>query len=77
MWGWFLHFTGIDNPAGPWYAFWSGFGSDLGEVTLIGGIGIYLRHHNCHTHGCWRLGHPRDGVVQCRRHIQSPEGSNR
>lgn len=65
---WLSDFMGLSG-TGRVYAFWSGFGSDLGEVTLLGGIAVYLRHHNCHTHGCWRLGHPRDGVVQCRRHL--------
>lgn len=38
------------------YQFWSGIGSDLQEPTLIVGIALFLRHHNCHVHGCWRRG---------------------
>ena len=50
-----------------YYNFWSGFGSDLGEATLIGAvsIGLYtaVRKVNCHTKGCWRIGHyPLDGT---------------
>ncbi len=58
-----------------YYNFWSGFGSDLGEATLIGAIsvGLYtgLRKVNCHTKGCWRIGHyPLDGTPYhlCPRH---------
>jgi hypothetical protein len=53
------------NPV--YYNFWSGFGSDLGEATLIGAvsIGVYtaVRKVNCHTKGCWRIGHyPLEGT---------------
>jgi hypothetical protein len=38
-----------------YYNFWSGFGSDLGEATLVTavGIGVYagVRKVNCHTKG--------------------------
>ncbi len=70
-----LH-TGILN-GGPdrYYNFWSGFGSDLGEATLISavGIGVYTgaRKVNCHTKGCWRIGHHvLEGTpfILCRRH---------
>ena len=73
---WFALHTGILN-GGPdkYYNFWSGFGSDLGEVTLITavGIGVYtgVRKVNCHTRGCWRIGHHRlDGTpyILCRHH---------
>jgi hypothetical protein len=59
---WFALHTGTLH-GGPdvYYNFWSGFGSDLGEATLISavGIGVYtgLRKVNCHTKGCWRIGH--------------------
>ena len=54
---WLLHFIGVrPDAASGAYQFWSGFGSDLGELTLIGALlGIY-RHHNCHVEGCARLG---------------------
>ena len=55
--------------------FWSGFGSDFGEATLISavGIGVYtgVRKVNCHTKGCWRIGHHRlDGTpyILCKHH---------
>jgi hypothetical protein len=70
LWHWFLHYTGIANPAGRWYAFWSGFGSDLAEITLVAGVIAFLRHRNCHVKGCWRLGHadPEHGWPACRHH---------
>lgn len=57
---WVAIHTGTEN-AGPdkFYNWWSGFGSDLGEATLIaailGPIYVAARHHNCATRGCWRL----------------------
>ena len=50
-----------------YYNFWSGFGSDLGEATLIGAVsvGVYtvVRKANCHAKGCWRIGHyPLEGT---------------
>ena len=50
-----------------YYNFWSGFGSDLGEATLIGAVsvGVYtvVRRANCHAKGCWRIGHyPLEGT---------------
>ncbi len=73
---WLALHTGVLN-GGPdrYYNFWSGVGSDLGEATLISavGIGVYtgVRKVNCHTKGCWRIGHhPLDGTpyILCRHH---------
>jgi hypothetical protein len=73
---WLALHTGVLN-GGPdkYYNFWSGIGSDLGEATLISavGIGVYtgVRKVNCHTKGCWRIGHhPLDGTpyILCRHH---------
>ena len=73
---WLALHTGVLN-GGPdrYYNFWSGFGSDLGEATLISavGIGVYtgVRKVNCHTKGCWRIGHHAlDGTpyILCRHH---------
>src|ERR1700722_1746218 len=73
---WFALHTGILH-GGPdqYYNFWSGFGSDLGEATLISavGIGVYTgaRKVNCHQKGCWRIGHHAlEGTpyILCRRH---------
>jgi hypothetical protein len=73
---WFALHTGTLH-GGPdvYYNFWSGFGSDLGEATLISavGIGVYtgVRKVNCHTKGCWRIGHhPLTGTpyILCKHH---------
>jgi hypothetical protein len=68
---WLAVHTGTLNEPGPYYGFWSGFGSDIGEVVLIGGlVGIY-RKHNCHVKGCWRIAHhPVEGTpwLVCRKH---------
>lgn len=74
MWHWLMHFLGFDNLSGPWYGFWSGFGSDLGELTLVGGIIAMVRTRNCEVHGCWRLGRHATaaGHRACRRH--HPDG---
>jgi hypothetical protein len=73
---WFALHTGTLH-GGPdqYYNFWSGFGSDLGEVTLISAVcvGVYtgVRKVNCHTKGCWRISHhPLEGTpyVLCKHH---------
>lgn len=79
---WLAVHTGTVNESGIYYGFWSGFGADLGEVTLITtvGIGVYtgVRKANCHTKGCWRIAHhPLDGTpyhLCARHHPDVPEG---
>lgn len=60
LWWWIEVHTGTVNEAGPYYGFWSGFGSDLGEYMIIVGLfhGIYLhwKSVNCHEPGCPRVG---------------------
>ena len=63
---WLQVHTGTVNEPGPYYGFWSGFGSDLEEFGILGAIGatIYslVRKYNCHEPGCWRIGnHPAAG----------------
>ena len=74
IWHWFLHYTGSDNTAGVWYGFWSGFGSDIGEIALLAAVFGFFRHHNCHQKGCWRLGHPDPdhNWPACRAHHSTP-----
>jgi hypothetical protein len=73
---WVALHTGILH-GGPdlYYNFWSGIGSDIGEATLITavGLGVYtgVRKVNCHTKGCWRIGHHQlEGTpyILCRKH---------
>jgi hypothetical protein len=54
---WLAVHTGTVNEAGPYYGFWSGFGSDIGEVTIVGGLLAIYKKHNCHSRWCWRFGH--------------------
>jgi hypothetical protein len=69
---WLAYMTGSQNTSGapPNYNFWSGFGSDLGEVAILGGLVTWARHANCEVHGCWRLGRHQTaaGHRVCRRH---------
>jgi hypothetical protein len=63
---WLQVHTGTVNEGGVYYAFWSGFGSDLAELGIIGALatGLYhvVRRYNCHEPGCWRIGrHPAAG----------------
>lgn len=77
LWDVFLNWTGTANTAGKPYGFWSGFGSDLGEFTLIG---IAWRHLNCHAAGCKRIGvHKVSGThyVTCRKHHPDHDGGKK
>ena len=53
------------------YNWWSGAGSDVGELAILGALITGYRHVNCHTKGCFRIGHhPVEGTTYktCRRH---------
>lgn len=56
---WLAYHAGSLNEPGaaPGSAFWGGVASDLGELTLVGGLAAVYRKHNCHRHRCWRIGH--------------------
>jgi hypothetical protein len=78
---WLAVHTGTVNEPGPYYAFWSGFGSDLGEFAIVGTIatGVYqlVKKYNCHQPGCWRVGnHPAAGgqFMLCYRHHPDYQG---
>lgn len=57
---WLAVHTGTVNEPGPYYGFWSGFGSDIAEFGNIGAIATaayqLVRKFNCHEPGCWRVG---------------------
>jgi hypothetical protein len=79
---WLGVYTGATNESGPYYGFWSGFGSDLAELGILGAIGtaIYqlVKKYNCHEPGCWRVGaHPAAGgqFLLCYRHHPDFHGS--
>jgi hypothetical protein len=73
MWAAILHVLGVE-PRTPStaYNFWSGFGSDIGEVGIIGGLAHMARARNCHVKGCWRIGrHPHGPFRVCAKHHPS------
>jgi hypothetical protein len=73
------HYLGLNDPSGPIYLFWSGFGSDLGEVTLVAALVGLFRSHNCAVTGCIRTrtfpvaGSPWKA---CRKHHPHIDESN-
>jgi hypothetical protein len=78
---WLQVHTGTVNEPGPYYGFWSGFGSDLAEFSILGAIGtaVYqlVKKYNCHEPGCWRIGnHPAAGgqFMLCYRHHPDYQG---
>jgi len=78
---WLAVHTGTVDEPGPYYGFWSGFGSDLAEFGIIGAIGtaVYqlVKKYNCHEPGCWRVGtHPAAGgqFLMCYRHHPDYQG---
>jgi hypothetical protein len=59
------------------YNFWSGIGSDFGEVTIVIAAIAWWKHRNCQVKGCWRihLGTPTEaGHFVCKRHHPAHEG---
>jgi hypothetical protein len=51
------------------YQFWSGFGSDFGEITLVFGVYLIWRRHVCHVKGCPRIiWKDHNGHALCRKH---------
>jgi hypothetical protein len=74
--------TGTINESGPYYGFWSGFGSDLAEFSILGAIATaayqLVKKYNCHEPGCWRVGtHPAAGgqFLLCYHHHPDYQGS--
>ncbi len=66
MMHWLAHILGLDSVSGMPYAFWSGFGSDLGIFGAV--LALYWRHV-CHKPKCWRIGrHVVAGTPWCNRH---------
>lgn len=78
-WYWIEIHAGIARGGpDPYYNFWSGFGSDIAEVAILGGVIQMYRKVNCHVHHCWRISrHPIPGspYVCCKKH--HPEVPNK
>jgi hypothetical protein len=74
---WLAIHTGTDNEPGPFYGFFSGFGSDLGEYVIVAGVVGAYHKHNCHTDRCWRIGkYPiaNGQYMVCRHHHRKITG---
>ena len=78
---WLAVHTGTVNESGPYYGFWSGFGSDIAEFGIIGAIAtaVYqlVKKFNCHQPGCWRVGNHEAAGGQfflCWRHHPDYQG---
>ena len=68
---WLLHYLGMDSASGPAYLAWSGWGSDIAEVALLGAVFGAWHRVNCHVKGCFRIGRQHVAgttFVTCRRH---------
>jgi hypothetical protein len=68
---WLAHFFGLDNLSGPFYGWWSGAGSDISELAIVGAIVATYRNKNCHVKRCWRLQWkkvPGTDHTVCRKH---------
>ena len=68
---WTAIHIGSTKESGPYYGFWSGFGSDISEGAIAVGLYTGLRKVNCHSRMCWRIGHhPLDGTPYhlCKKH---------
>jgi hypothetical protein len=76
FWGDFLQFLGVRDEASRWYAFESGSGAIiLGDLPLIGGLILVIRHHNCEMPGCPRIQLKRPtaaGHLLCHKHHPDP-----
>jgi len=70
MTSWFAHVLGLDDLSGYWYGWWSGAGSDVSELALVGALLAGIRARNCEVRRCWRLGRHTTaaGHRVCRRH---------
>jgi hypothetical protein len=79
---WLAIHTGTVDEPGPYYAFWSGFGSDIAELGLLSAVATtayqMFKKYNCHEPRCWRIGnHPAAGgrFSLCYRHHPDYRGT--
>ncbi len=72
IWHLVLHWIGVlPRTPSTAYNFWSGFGSDIAEFGILGGIIAGYRKINCRSPWCLRIGHHQDasGLFHyCKRH---------
>jgi hypothetical protein len=79
---WLAIHTGTADESSAYYAFWSGFGSDIAELGLLSAVATTayqtFKKYNCHEPRCWRMGnHPAAGgqFSLCYRHHPDYEGT--
>lgn len=61
-----LHVLGIDTQQSYFYDFWSGVAT---QMSALAAVIVYYKKHNCHVHGCPRIGkHPVGHYVVCAKH---------
>lgn len=68
---WLAVQTGTYIPPGQYsdhYNFWSGFGSDIGEITIIVAILATYKHHNCSVPRCPRLAHKKYEIIETKQY---------
>jgi hypothetical protein len=79
IWWWIEVHTGTVNESGPFYGFFSGFGSDLGEYAILTalthGLWMHWRSINCHDpDDWWRIGkYPAAGGAFKFCHLHHPD----
>lgn len=57
------------SPNSQYLNFWQGVGADIPELALPFAVYAFLRKHDCHYKGCWRMGrHVVDGSPWCNKH---------
>jgi hypothetical protein len=70
LWHLLVHWTGSDYGSPGQFQPYD-FLSGLAGLSVFSLLIAQLRKHNCHVHGCWRLGrHPVEGTLYtvCRWH---------
>lgn len=68
---WLVHISGIDDPAGRWYLWWSGFEADLTQLALVWALVTFIRVHTCCLKRCVRRNRHLtvDGLGVCSKHF--------
>lgn len=56
VWYWFEVHTGTVNEGGPYYGFWSGFGSVFVTPSIFAAMAMYWWHTRCHVKTCLKRG---------------------
>jgi hypothetical protein len=69
FWWWIEVHTGTVNEPGPYYGFWSGFGSVFVTPSIFAGMYMYYKQNQCHEDNCHRWGkYPFQHYKLCKVH---------